>query len=190
MKETEIISAIRYANQSAALPNLVNITVCNNGNVVKMHLNAAGLVKALQLNAVHCYREITDKEILQLCGQVGDLYLREMSAHEVLQLAARIADWVSEDGALMLWGAWVSAFFSAEIRALEISELTPADVQAFCGRRLLFLPQGQEWQLTERPGKDDENPEAKLLWAGEHIDEALCQQLARFQPAVSFMINF
>ncbi len=189
MNESNTVSEIRLANMVFLHQNLVRISVSDLGRTLEMELNAAGLVRALQLNAVHCYRQITGDKLASLAVQINHLPLKQFSTSELIFLAARMSGLTTADGAMMLWGAWSAAFFSAKLTPLQVSELTPEHIRAFCDRRLLYLPEGQEYQLIKRANQNDESSETEVLWSGTTADNALCRQLRRYNPAVDVFVD-
>lgn len=184
---------IERANAVFGMKNTAEITLLKkNGPAEPMALNAAGLLEAVRLNAIHCYKVGSPAEIQELLAQVRLLELPQgMNARQVFAAACQFAEmlptrWESES-----WQCWADDWLRWKLPPLEPEAMGMKEAQCFCGKRLRLEHSCSGWALWRRPDKEktDDAGADEPLWRGTVLGAAFYLELLKYRPEMRAFIN-
>ena len=184
--------AIETANTVFGMKNVAEITLLKkDGPAEVMALNAAGLLEAVRLNAIHCYKVGSPVEIQELLAQVRLLELPQgMSARQVFAAACQFAEMLPVRWENEVWQSWADNWLRWKLPPMETEALGVKGAQRFCGRRFRLEHNCSGWALWRRTDKKetDDDGSREALWRGTMLGAAFYQELLKYRPEIRAFI--
>ncbi len=182
---------IEQANRAFGHAKVMEISLLKTGGLVEtMMINAAGLIKAFELGAIHCYRRPCRRATQELLRQVRQLPVWDgICAKEILILVQRFVNILSPEWEDEVWQSWAFNMRRWGIKKILFVVLSRDEIGVFCGKRLLLESSDSFWRLSRKVEKDGVQQYWQPLWVGREFSVTLYQVLVRYNPAVkSFVI--
>ena len=182
---------IEQANRAFGQEKKMEISLLKTkGPLETMTVNAAGLIKAFELGAIHCYRRPCKQAAQELLRQVRQLPAWDgINAREILGLVQRFVNVLSPEWEDEVWQSWAFNMRRWRVKKFLFVALDRAEVEIFCGERLLLELSDSFWRLSRKVEKDGVQQCWEPLWIGSEFSVTLYQVLVTYNPAVkSFVI--
>ncbi len=169
MHESKELAEVRFANSVFLNPNLVEVSVLDKDEsgketVVRMSLNAQGLMKALELGIIHCYQKKCDSAAMM--AQIRQLRLN--SVEQALSFLHFLSPW-SKISHEQLLDAFAYALVNREVKPIEPRKMGEREISALTGRELCLYGSPGHWHLLEWPEEDKDDD--------EEVDQELKQKM-------------
>ena len=183
--------SIEKANRAFGQVEVAEISLLKTkGPVEVMMLNAAGLVEALRLGAIHCYKSFSRREAQELLKQVSQLPSWEgVTAKEVLVMVGQFIDFLPSEWEKEIWQSWASNMQRWELKKLPFKTLNECDIKIFCGKKLSLNKVYSFWRLRYKADRNSVQHKSETLWVGSDFKKSLYKALIEYNPTLSAFIE-
>lgn len=182
---------LEQANKAFGQEEVVKISLLKTaGPVEVMTLNAAGLIEAFRLGAIHCYKRFTKQEARELLRQVCQLPLQvNMTAREILVLAGQFIDLLSPKWEGEVWKSWAANMQRWGVQKLSFKNMSEEDIRIFCGKSLLLDKAYSFKCLRRKVEKRSVRQCWETLWVGHDFDARLYKAFVAYNPQFSAFVE-
>ena len=182
---------LEKANKAFGQEEVVKISLQKTtGAAEVMTLNAAGLVEALRLDAIHCYKRFSKQEAQELLRQVRQLPSWEkVTAKEVLVLVGRFIDLLSPKWEREIWQSWGANMQNWGVQKLAFDTLSEDEIKIFCGKALL-LDRVYSFRCLRRKVERRSTQQCwETLWVGREFNSLLQKVFLKYNPALAAFVE-
>ncbi len=183
--------AIEEANRAFGQEKMMEISLLKtSGPVETMTVNAAGLIEAFRLGAIHCYRQPCKQATQVLLSQVRQLPpWPGVNAREVLLFVQRFVRMLLPEWKDEIWQSWAFNMRRWKVKKIPFVILHRDEINVFCGENLLLEYQEASWRLSHKVKRIDLQPYWEPLWIGSEISPTLFASLRVFNSAIVSFVS-
>ena len=182
---------LEEANKAFGQEEVARISLLKvKGPVEEMTLNAAGLIEAFRLGAIHCYKRFSKREARELLRQVRQLpVLDSVMAREILILAGQFIDLLSPKWEDEIWKSWAANMQRWGVEKLTFGSLSERDIKIFCGKALLLDKANSFKCLRRKLEKRSVHQCWETLWVGREFNSRLYEAFVKYNPSLSAFVE-
>ena len=182
---------LEQANRAFGQEKVVKVSLLKSmGSVEMMTLNAAGLIEAFRLDAIHCYKRFSKQEAQELLRQVRQLPSWEgATAKEVLVLVGKFIDLLSPKWEKEIWQSWAANMQNWGVQKLAFDTLSEDEIKIFCGKSLLLDRVYSLRCLRRKVERRSTQQCWETLWVGREFNSQLYRAFVDYNPLFAAFVE-